>query len=114
MFRWLSAFKGGDNRNVERAQEFFNSQQRKNRHRSCDGSSMHKQNSCLLDLAVYVWATIKYVGPYPTGIFAVWLLFCYFLGLPQPYRAVAIWTLIVSLCVGAGRTDYMRKRRKNG
>lgn len=54
--------------------------------------------------------TLRYVVPVPAIIIAAWIVLCIALTLPQPWRAVAIWTEIILLCVGSVAGDPGRRR----
>lgn len=64
-------------------------------------------------LEIYTWPEVWMVASVPISITAVWFLFAFLLGVQNDaVRAVAIWSLIFILTLGAVTTDYLRKHQK--
>lgn len=64
-------------------------------------------------LEIYTWPEVWMVASVPISITAVWFLFAFLLGVQNDaVRAVAIWSLIIILTLGAVTTDYLRKHQK--
>jgi len=64
-------------------------------------------------LAIYLWSELWMVVSVPVAIMGVWFLFCLLIGIPNSYlRAIAIWSLFLTLALGATTVDALRKRRK--
>lgn len=63
-------------------------------------------------LTIYTWTEFWMVMTVPTGILGVWFLFSFFLSIPNDIvRAIAIWSLIFALTVGAVTVDALRKQQ---
>ena len=64
-------------------------------------------------LTVYTWKEFWVVLSAPTAVLGVWVLFCFMLRIPNgTLRALSIWSLFLTLTLGATTVDALRKRRK--
>lgn len=64
-------------------------------------------------LVVYTWKEFWVVLSAPIMVIGVWLLFCLMLRIPDVgLRALSIWSLFLTLTLGAATVDALRSRRK--
>jgi len=63
-------------------------------------------------LTIYTWKELWLVVSVPTVVMGIWFLFCFLLTIPVIIiRAIAIWSLISVLTLGAATVDAIRKQR---
>ena len=62
-------------------------------------------------LTIYTWKEFWIVMSVPTSIVGFWFLFCFLLAIPNDVvRALAIWSLIFALTLGAATVDALRRQ----
>ena len=68
----------------------------------------------LIDLlTIYTWKEFWMAVSAPVAVMGVWFLFCFLLTIPIVFiRAVGIWSLILTLTLGAATVDAIRKQQR--
>ncbi|UCE29642.1 MAG: hypothetical protein JSV85_02685 [Candidatus Bathyarchaeota archaeon] len=63
-------------------------------------------------LTIYSWKELWIAVSAPVVIMGVWLLFWFLLTIPITIiRAIAIWSLIITLALGSATVDALRKQQ---
>lgn len=68
-----------------------------------------ERNGRIRMLVSATWFTIRYIEPVMLYIVGVWAVICWALTLPNPMRALTIYSLLAGLCIAAQSINPKRR-----